>query len=156
MMVKHDNLTHPQVLALLQEHLADMHAWSPPESVHALDLSALRGPGIDFFSAWHGEALLAIGALKVHDSRHAEIKSMRTPKDRRHQGGAKHMLAHLLAHARAKGVDCVSLETGSQPEFEPARTLYAKAGFGVCGPFSDYKDDPLSVFMTIRLCDRPA
>lgn len=151
MHIQLDDITHPQVLALLQEHLDDMHAWSPPESVHALDVRKLRAPNISFFTAWEGGKLLATGAIKEINAAHAEIKSMRTPKALRGKGAARAMLSHLLTHARAKGYERVSLETGSQDEFKPARSLYASGGFVVCGPFEGYEEDVYSVFMTLAL-----
>ncbi|HYF42170.1 MAG TPA: GNAT family N-acetyltransferase [Ramlibacter sp.] len=151
MKIERDDLTRPQVHALLEEHLADMHEWSPPESVHALDLDRLRSPDITFWTAWEGDTLLASGALKELSPTHGEIKSMRTPKALRRRGAGRAMLVHLLAEARTRGYRRLSLETGSQDTFEPARQLYARAGFRPCGPFGDYRPDPYSCFMTLEL-----
>lgn len=75
--IKIDDLSGSEIDELLQDHLQDMARHSPPESIHALDLEALRRPGITFWTAWeHGE-LLSCGALKELDAQHAEIKSMR-------------------------------------------------------------------------------
>jgi putative acetyltransferase len=156
MQIERDDLTRPQVHALLEEHLADMRAWSPPESVHALDLSRLRSPDISFWTAWDGDRLLACGALKQLSPTHGEIKSMRTPTALRRRGAARAMLAHILAEASARGYERLSLETGSQDGFAPARQLYAAAGFEVCGPFGGYRPDPNSVFMTLELARAPA
>lgn len=152
--IRPDDLTHPAVHALLEEHLADMHAWSPPGSVHALDLAGLRGPDISFWTVWEGETLLGCGALKQLAPDHAEIKSMRTARAHRGQGVGQAMLEHLLAEARRRGYARLSLETGSQPGFEPARRLYARYGFVECPPFADYTQDPNSVFMTLSLPPR--
>lgn len=151
MEIRADDLTHPAVHALLEEHLADMHSWSPPESVHALDLEGLRRPEVSFWSAWEGGTLLGCGALKALGPDHAEIKSMRTARAHRGRGVATAMLEHLLAEARRRGYSRLSLETGAQPGFEPARRLYARYGFEVCAPFADYVLDPNSVFMTLAL-----
>jgi putative acetyltransferase len=151
MKIERDDLTRPQVHALLEEHLADMHEWSPPESVHALDLSKLRSPDITFWTAWDGGTLLACGALKELSARHGEVKSMRTPKALRRRGAGQAMLAHILQQARSRGYQRLSLETGSQDGFEPARQLYARAGFTPCGPFGGYRPDPNSCFMTLLL-----
>jgi putative acetyltransferase len=148
MEIERDDLTRPQVHALLEEHLANMRELSPPESVHALDLSKLRSPDITFWTAWDGDLLLASGALKELSPTHAEIKSMRTPNAQRRRGAGRAMLVHILEQARLRGYGRLSLETGSQPGFEPARRLYASAGFTPCGPFGDYKPDPNSFFMT--------
>lgn len=146
-----DDLTHPALHALLAEHLADMHAHSPPESVHALDLARLRAPGISFWSAWDGDTLLGCAALRELDPRHGEIKSMRTPRALRGRGAGRALLDYLLAEARARGYARLSLETGTAPVFAPAHRLYASAGFVDCGPFGDYGPDPFSRFMTLSL-----
>ncbi len=151
--IRLDDLTDPRIAAFLQEHLADMHRISPPESVHALDLDGLRRPEIRFWSAWldipdGGGRLAGTVALKRLDAGHAELKSMRTAADLRGQGIAARMLAHALAEARAAGHARISLETGSQPFFAPARALYARHGFEDCAPFGSYGPDPASHFMT--------
>lgn len=143
-----DSLSDPRVAAFLHAHLADMRRVSPPESVHALDLDALRQPGIRFWTGWLDGALVATAALKDLDGRHAELKSMRTAAALRGRGIASRMLAHAMAEARASGHARVSLETGSQLFFAPARSLYARHGFEDCGPFGPYGPDPSSHFMT--------
>jgi putative acetyltransferase len=151
MSIQPDDLAHPAVQALLSEHLEDMYATSPPESVHALDLDALRAVDIAFFSAWDGESLLGCGALRDLGDGHLEIKSMRAARDQRGRGVGAAMLRHLLAEAVRRGAVRVSLETGVEPYFEPARRLYERHGFTVCAPFADYVLDPNSVFMTLAL-----
>ena len=146
-----ESLSDPRIAAFLEEHLADMRRVSPPESVHALDLNALRQPGIRFWTAWLGDALVGTAALKRLDNEHAELKSMRTTTALRGQGIAAQMLEHTIAQARALDHARMSLETGSQPFFAPARALYAKHGFEECGPFGTYKLDPHSYFMTRTL-----
>ncbi|PPJ42414.1 MULTISPECIES: GNAT family N-acetyltransferase [unclassified Pseudoxanthomonas] len=145
------DLRHPAVIALLQEHLDWMHRISPPESVHALDLDALRQPDIAFWTLWDGETLTGCGALRVLDATHGEVKSMRTAQTHLRRGVAATMLEHLLAEARGRGYTRLSLETGSMDYFAPARALYARAGFLPCAPFGDYAEDPNSVFMTRAL-----
>lgn len=151
MQIRVDDLQGPEIRDLLEEHLRDMHEISPPESVHALDLSALRQPEITFWTAWSGRELLGCGALKELDARHGEIKSMRTPAARRRLGVGRAMLTHIVNEARARGYARLSLETGSMDAFAPARTLYRSFGFAHCGPFADYAEDPNSVFMTRSL-----
>ncbi|QQK58363.1 GNAT family N-acetyltransferase [Shewanella sp. LC6] len=146
-----DDLKGPEIAALLQEHLEDMRATSPPESVHALDLDGLRQPNIRFWTLWDGHNLAGCGALKWLDSEHAEIKSMRTAATYKQQGVASQILQHLINDAKAAGVQRLSLETGSMAFFQPARNLYAKFGFELCGPFADYTLDPNSLFMTKKL-----
>lgn len=148
-----DDLTRPEVVALLEEHLQDMYATSPPESVHALDLAALRAPEISFWTAWEGDALAGCGALKRLDEADVELKSMRASRAARGRGVGAAILGHLLDRARERGFARVLLETGVEDYFAPARRLYERHGFRVRGPFGDYTDDPNSVFMELQLRD---
>ena len=151
MHIKVDDLQGVEIYALLEEHLRDMHTVSPPGSVHALDIEALRHPSITFWSAWDGGQLLGCCALKVLNADHAELKSMRTAHGHLRKGVASSLLTHVLLAAKTRSYKRVSLETGSMPAFEPARTLYAQFGFKRCKPFSDYWDDPNSVFMSLEI-----
>ena len=139
------------VHALLERHLAFAHDTSPPEDVHALDVTGLLDPSISFFSARRADALVAVGALKQLDSSHGEIKSMHTSVAVRRQGAGRAMLDHLLDLARRRGYRRVSLETGSMEAFAPARALYRSVGFSECGPFAGYQPSPNSTFMTLVL-----
>jgi putative acetyltransferase len=163
-----DSPARDDIRRLLDEHLTDMFATSPAESVHALDHSALLAPAITFWTARDDDAtLLGCGALKelepgaepgqgarrseAHREIHGEIKSMRTAAHARGRGVASALLTAVLAEARRRRWARVSLETGSQDYFAPARRLYARHGFTECGPFGDYTPDPHSVFMTLEL-----
>ncbi|WP_419788024.1 GNAT family N-acetyltransferase [Pseudodesulfovibrio sp.] len=146
-----DRLESPLILHLLQDHLDQMNKISPKGAVHALDLEALRAPGITFWSVWEEAELLGCGALKQLTTQHAEIKSMRSVATRRRKGVASHLLRHILAEARRMHFQRVSLETGAIAAFEPARNLYKKFGFTNCGPFADYKASSDNVFMTLPL-----
>lgn len=151
MLIKVDDLRGPEVAQLLNEHLQDMYAVSPPESVHALDLNKLRKPEITFWSVWDGNQLAGCAAIKELDADHAEIKSMRTSNSYRGKGVAIKIMEHILAVAAERNYRRLSLETGTQDFFVPARKLYERFGFESCGPFSDYKEDPYSAFMTKAL-----
>lgn len=151
-----DDLSGPDVAAFLQAHLDQMHALSPAESVHALDLEGLRAPGVTFWTAYDDDVLVGCGALKVLDARHGEIKSMRTDPARRGQGIAGQLLRHIVAEARDRGLARLSLETGSEEFFAPARRLYERHGFVSCPPFAGYVEDPLSVYLTLALTPAPA
>ena len=148
MRIERDDLTRPQIHALLREHLQGMLELSPPESVHALDLEKLRRPEIAFWSAWDGSQLLGCGALKELNGREGEIKSMRTASAFRRKGVARAILARIIEEALGRRYERLWLETGSAAAFEPAQRLYASFGFDYCGPFGDYLEDPHSVFMT--------
>ena len=149
--IRNDDLTGQQIHALLEEHLQHMHSMSPPESVHALDVSGLTQASVTFWVVSEGETVLGCVALKELDPTHAELKSMRTDAAARGRGLGRLLLEHVLAEAAARGYTRMSLETGSQEFFRPARTLYARYGFVETGPFGDYRLDPLSVFMTREL-----
>ncbi len=151
MKIEIDDLTRPAVHALLREHMRSMHALGPPESVHALDLAGLRRPEITFWTAWEGELLLGCGALLALSATHGEVKSMRTPEAHRRTGAGRALLTHIIEVARARGVERLSLETGTVAAFVPAHRLYASAGFTFTGPFGAYKEDVNSVFMTLAL-----
>ena len=151
MEIKLDDLSGPEIRALLDEHQTNMLCISPPESVHALDISALRKPEITFWTVWSGPDLMGCGALKELDPCHGEVKSMRTATAHRRKGVAQAMLRHILGVARIRGYQKLSLETGSQEAFEPARRLYEGFGFIYCLPFEGYTEDPNSVFMTKHL-----
>ncbi|HEX8301679.1 GNAT family N-acetyltransferase [Sphingomonas sp.] len=147
--IRDGGLDDPQVIGLLRLHAQGMLASSPAESCHFLDLSALKAPDVDFWSAWDGQMLAGIGALKQLDSAHGEIKSMRTAPGLLRSGTGAAILSHILSAARARGLKRLSLETGSGEAFEPAIALYRKFGFTDCGAFGEYSDgDPFSRFMT--------
>jgi putative acetyltransferase len=151
MEIEIDDLAGPEVAELLREHLQAMARHSPPESIHALDLEALRKPDITFWSVWEGAELVGCGALKELDAQHAEIKSMRTAASHLRKGIATRLLQHILAEAKRRCYRRISLETGAMDAFAPARQLYAHFGFTYCAPFADYVQDPYSVFMTREL-----
>jgi putative acetyltransferase len=155
MQIRTDDLIGPEIVALLHAHLDYCRAMSPPESVHALDLDALRASNVTFWSMWDGKDLAGCGALKELDPFHGEIKSMHTKSSQRGKGVAAAMVAHIVAEARLRGYRRLSLETGSHDAFAPARALYEKSGFILTGPFGTYVLDPHSVFMTLDLAASP-
>ena len=141
----------PDIAELLTEHLADMNATSPPESVHALDHGGLADPAVTLWAAREGATLLGIIALKHLSSDAGEIKSTRTTRAARNRGVETALLAHVIAEARRRGYLRLFLETGTQDYFAAARRLYRRHGFTDCDPFADYILDPNSVFMTVAL-----
>lgn len=161
--IKRDDLSGKEIAVLLQQHMDHMHELSPLESIHALDLNALKKPDITFWSAWINEGingeltegktedqtktLAGCGALKVLNEFHGEIKSMRTAEQFRGKGIGSAMLKHILQEAKKRGYHTLSLETGSMAGFLPAVKMYEKYGFVECGPFADYKLDVNSIFM---------
>ena len=149
--IRIDDLQGSAIAALLQVHLDAMHEHSPPESVHALDLAALRHPSIAFWTAWDGGDLMGCGALKQLTATHAELKSMRTAAAHVRKGVARALLRHIETAARAQNFQRISLETGPHAPFKAAQQLYASEGFVECGPFANYVLDPYSLFMTKAL-----
>ena len=148
MKIAEGGLDDPRVQALLAHHYRTARAQTAPGSAHALDLSGLRSPAIRFWSAWEGDHVIGVGALKCLSPTHGEVKSMHTEQSHRRTGVGSAMLRHIIATAGEMGVSRLSLETGSWPFFDPARALYRRHGFVECSPFGDYVLDPNSVFMT--------
>ncbi len=151
MRIIEDDLSSADVAKLLSEHLAGMAEHSPPENIHALDLSALRAPDITFWTAWDDSVLLGCGALKELDAQHGEVKSMRTSKAHLGKGVASAILSHLIEESKRRTYLLLSLETGTGPAFFPAHSLYEKFGFRGCGPFGDYAENQFSRFMALQL-----
>jgi putative acetyltransferase len=149
--IAQENPLGADLALLMQRHTADMHADTPPESIHMMDAGQLALPEISFFVLRDAGAPLAMGAFKDLGGGHAEIKSMHVLVEARGRGLSRVMLDHLVAEARAAGLTRLSLETGVQPTFIAARALYEKAGFSYCPPFEGYSLDPNSVFMTRTL-----
>ena len=143
-----ESSTSDDVRAALQRHFELMRATSPAESWHVMDPDAVLEADVVIVGARRDGQLLAVGGLKAIGPDHGELKSMHTLQEVRGQGAGKHMLRALLKHAQTMGFTKVSLETGSDSPFEPARQMYQARGFSECPPFADYATDPLSVFMT--------
>ena len=151
--IKTDDLTHPAVQALVAYHISDMLQQSPPESSHALDVQKLRNPTVTFWSVWEGEQLAGIGALKLLDDKHGELKSMRTAPNYLRRGVASLILRHILQVAQDRCLHRLSLATGTQAGFTACHQLYLKHGFVDCEPFADYRFDPHSRFLSLTLCE---
>ena len=149
--IRRDDPASEPAASLIREHLAEMHLHTPPESIHALPVDALKAPGITFWTAWSGDDLLGCGALAELAKDHGEIKSMRTARRHQRRGVASGMLGFIVDEARRRGYSRLSLETGSMAHFAPARALYERHGFSYCGPFGAYRLDPNSVYMTRTL-----
>jgi putative acetyltransferase len=139
------------VRALIERHLEFARATTPPEHVFALDLDGLKGPGVTFFTYRLNGDVIGMAALKHLDDSHAELKSMHTAAEARGRGVGRALVDHLVAVARERGYRRISLETGSGPAFEAARSLYTRASFTPCEAFGDYRPTPLSAYMTLAL-----
>ncbi len=146
-----DDLGGEATRALLALHLAGMNETSPPGHVFALDLGGLKAPAVTIWSAWTGEQIAGIGALKALGDGSGEIKSMRTHPVFLRQGVAAALLDHIIAEAGRRGLSRLSLETGSGPAFEPALRLYRKRGFADGPPFADYRRSAFNQFLHLDL-----
>lgn len=149
--IREDDLSGDATRALLNLHLAGMHANSPPGSVFALDLSGLRVPEVTVWSVWESDTILGIGALKTLGGSTGEIKSMRTHPDHLRRGVAAALLEHIIGEARQRGFKRLSLETGSGPAFEPALALYRSRGFKNGERFGDYTQTAFNQFLHLPL-----
>jgi putative acetyltransferase len=151
MQIRQDDLSSEASRALLRLHLSGMHANSPPGHVFALDLSGLKAPKVTVWSAWEGEAICGIGALKQLGPALGEVKSMRTHPDHLRKGVAAALLEHIIETARSRGLAALSLETGSGPAFEPALALYRRRGFVDGEAFGDYERSEFNQFLHLDL-----
>ncbi|TYS68271.1 GNAT family N-acetyltransferase [Sutcliffiella horikoshii] len=151
MKIKIDDVTHPAVIAFVEEHMRNLNLLSPPESNHYLDLDALRKPDVTFWSVWDGEEVIGCGALKELDAMSGEVKSMRTSSSHLRKGIGGQILQSIIDKANERGYQNLYLETGSMEAFYPAQKLYKSYGFEFCEPFADYVEDPNCVFMRYKL-----
>lgn len=151
MKITDGGLDDPRVQTLLVHHGHTARAETAPRSAHALDLNGLKSPDIHFWSAWDGDCVVAVGALKRLSESHGEIKSMHTEQSHRRKGIGSAVLEHIIERARQMGLSRLSLETGSWAYFKAAREFYRRHGFVECPPFGRYIPDANSVFMTLEL-----
>jgi putative acetyltransferase len=149
--IREDDLSGAPTRALLAIHLAGMQAESPPESVFALDLSGLQQPDICVWTAWDGDEIAGVAALRDLCGGQGELKSMRTHPDHLRRGVAAALLRHIIGQARQRGMTRLSLETGSGPAFDPALTLYRRHGFGNGEAFGDYRASTFNQFLHLAL-----
>lgn len=135
----------PDVVQLIEELDAYQSALYPPESNHFLDVEALCGPDVHFFVARREGLAIGCGALCVDAGGYGEIKRMFVHPSARGLGLGRRILECIEEQARQEGLHCIRLETGiRQPE---ALGLYRAAGYRERGPFGEYVEDPLSLFM---------
>jgi len=123
---------------VLQAHWLFCTSSTPIEHVYALDASKLFSPDITVFGARIDGELVGVGAMRKLDQLHAELKSMHTLAKSRGSGVGKAMVAHIEDFARSSGIERMSLETGKNEAFRPARELYKSLGYQDCEAFGDY------------------
>jgi putative acetyltransferase len=146
-----DDLTSLETQQLIAEHLAGMHASSPPGHVNALAIEGLRTPDVTFWTAWIGDSLCGCGALKSLGGGAGEVKAMRTRTAHARRGVGQAVLSEIISTARSRGYQRLFLETGTGRPFEAAHALYRKNGFEWCGAFGDYIATEFNVFMVKSL-----
>jgi len=151
LVIREDDLSGDATRELLALHLSGMHQNSPPGHVFALDLSGLQAPNVTVWSAWDGDAIAGIGALKVLSADLGEVKSMRTHPAHLRKGVGALLLERIIAQARARGLRRLSLETGRGAAFEPALALYRKRGFADGEAFGDYVRSDFNQFLHLKL-----
>ena len=123
---------------ILQAHWLFCTSSTPIEHVYALDASKLFAPDITVFGARINGEIVGVGAMRKLDVDHAELKSMHTLAKSRGMGVGKAIVAHIEDFARSSGIERISLETGTNEAFKPARELYKSLGYKSCDAFGDY------------------
>ena len=144
-------LDDTRVHDMIRAHITRATAETAPGSNHALDVSGLKAPGVEFWTLWQGDEPVGMGALKQLGDGEGEVKSMYVLPETRGSGAGSLILGHIIAAARGHGLKRLSLETGAWDYFAPAWALYRRFGFVECPPFGDYVPDPNSLFFTVEL-----
>ena len=143
------NFNNPEVHELLIKHFIELRSVSPEGSTHVLDIAGLKDPSIKFWSLWDENNLMGIGALKFLDKEHGEFKSIRVSDKFKDKRNGSKIINHLIDEAKKLNIKKLSLETGAGIFFNPARKLFDQCGFKECDPFSHYKEDDNSVYMSM-------
>jgi len=151
MKIVEDDLSGSEIQTLLGVHYTDATIQNPDGHSHVLYVTELKDPSITFWSAWDKNEIMGCGALRELSKTEGEIKSMHTHAEYRRKGVSSALLTHIIQCGKSRGYKCISLETHPVPGYAAARALYESFGFTYCGPFSNYEDDPNSVFMTLEL-----
>ena len=145
------NFDNPEVDDLLRKHFIELKSVSPAGSTHVLDIDGLKNPSIKFWSLWENEKLMGCGALKFLNENHGEFKSIRVADQYRGKGYGQKIISHLIAEAKELKIKKISIETGSGEFFKSARRLFKNFGFEKCEPFSHYKTDANSCYMSLEI-----
>ena len=145
------NFDNQEVNEMLVKHFIELRSESPEGSAHVLDIAGLKDPAIKFWSLWEDNQLMGSGALKFLDKEHGEFKSIRINDKFRKKGNGIKVVNHLINEAKKLNVKELSLETGAGIFFNSARKLFNQCGFKLCGPFSHYKEDINSVYMSLLI-----
>lgn len=139
----------PDAIQLIAELEAILEPLYPRESRHGLSVEQLIAQDVAFFILRADGLPAACGGVNLWGAAYAEIKRMYVRPQWRGRGFGRLMLDHLAAHAHARGLPLLRLETGIYQH--DAIALYERMGFYRIPPFGEYTDDPLS-----RHYERPA
>ena len=142
------NFDNSEVNELLNKHFIELKAASPEGSAHVLDIPGLKDSSIKFWSLWENDKLIGCGALKFINNNHGEFKSIRVHDNFRNKGYGVKVIKHLINEAKKLNIKQISVETGAGEFFNPARKLFDQYGFTECEPFSHYKLDENSIYLT--------
>jgi putative acetyltransferase len=139
----------PEVRDMLARLDAYCAALYPAESNHLMDIASLMQGDVLFLVARDVDGAAVGCAALVNRQEYGEVKRMFVDERRRGLGTGRKLLEHLVMFGRMSGLSVLRLETGiHQPE---AIGLYERLGFERRAPFGDYREDPLSLFMEMRL-----
>ena len=148
------NFDNPEVHEFLINHFIELRSVSPKGSAHVLDIAGLKDPSIKFWSLWEESDLMGSGALKFLDKEHGEFKSIRVSDNFRGKGNGTKVINYLINEAKKLNIKRLSLETGAGDFFFTAKKLFSKCGFEICEPFSHYKRDINSIYMTLLISNK--
>ena len=148
------NFDNSEVNEMLIKHFIELRSVSPKGSAHVLDIAGLKDSTIKFWSLWEDNQLMGSGALKFLDKENGEFKSIRVNDKFRKKGNGSKVVNHLIDEAKKLNIKKLNLETGAGAFFNPARKLFLKCGFTACKPFSHYKKDINSVYMTMLISNK--
>tara|TARA_B100001540_G_C15550705_1_gene525754 strand:+ start:171 stop:626 length:456 start_codon:yes stop_codon:yes gene_type:complete len=145
------NFENPLVNKLLVKHFNELRSVSPAGSTHVLDIAGLKVNNIKFWSLWENSQLVGCGALKFIEKKHGEFKSIRVADEFRRKGYGLKIINYLINESKKLEIKKLSIETGTGNFFKPARKLFKDCGFEECEPFSHYKVDPNSCYMSLNI-----
>jgi GNAT superfamily N-acetyltransferase len=142
-----DSADAVQLIGELDAHLM-AHPY-PPQSRHAFSVEKLLREGVVFFVTRYEGQLAGCGGIKIFGAEYGEVKRMYVRPVFRGKGLGKAMLARLTEYAQGKNAKVLRLETGIY-EVE-AIGLYERFGFQRRGPFGEYVEDPLTVYLEKKI-----
>lgn len=128
-----------------------MNTLYPIASDQSLALEELNQPNVRAVGLRNEEGIVACGAIvkQFDKTLYGEIKRLYVKPQYRGKGLSKRIMQILLHYAGDAQIPLIRLETGVKQE--QAINLYESLGFDRCERFGLYRDNPLSVFMSLSL-----